>query len=598
MNELYSKDRIEYFHTHYEAIPSEHNWDASSEKTSLIDDAKFKELLLSMPQRDQISHNNRSFKIAKNHDSLRITFFDFEKRSNHRFNKHQLEKKLSIMRFIIKFDATNFYVSTIKFGNRKRTKDIKQNFIRYSHVKIFAHRMARLLIADALDIHDHDVSPKNNVMSLQLQSEVAKISSILFDELKASTTEKAMKLPTNIHDIEGYFTDLLMGVILEWFCRKNNIKVDYFWLTKLISTQYVTKRQLKKYDNNYLKAFLDYYKLTPAAVPYIKDNMQNFMTHTYDFSTLSVYEKLFPKTDNYFFNFESTAIASTTTAANSLLAYRIYLATIFKLYDPKERVEFEKFLNYLSDNRKYFQIYPVVNNCAHLSAFIRSIAKLYRLGLAFKFDYLPDFMVNPKKMVQLTEAVDALANNANSFVVQHYTKKYKSKVESAFTLYGTKWSLKLHAKTTFNSGENYGDFIIHNTTALLTDVKSGDIIELTVVNPDSKHYLQMIVDENSLRKYSTPRSDDPIVIDMEKLGYKDFTGQWFQQFLTFSGKPKTIARKAPSDSSGTLWALRKVFGVFAKNCRYFGVGNQIISPILQKTIQSDEFLNKYTYIKP
>ena len=312
MDELYSKDRIEYFHTRAEVAEkkSQSEWDVSNVVYShrLIQDAQFKELLVSMPPKDKVSHYNRSFKIAKNQDDLRITFFDYSKQSNHIRGKHQLEKKLSIMRFIIKINAANFYVSTIRFGQRKRSKDIKQNFIRYAHVKIFASRMANLLMS--VDQDTHDVSWKDGEISLRMQGEIAKISSVLFNELQVPTTAKAMKMPVNYNEVEDYFRDLLMGVILEWFCRKNKIKVDYFWLTKLISFQYVTKRQLKKYDNNYLKAFLDYYKLTPAAVPFIKENMPHFLARTFDFTTLSVFEKIFPKDDGYFFTFESTPVSS------------------------------------------------------------------------------------------------------------------------------------------------------------------------------------------------------------------------------------------------------------------------------------------------
>ena len=115
------------------------------------------------------------------------------------------------------------------------------------------------------------------------------------------------------------------------------------------------------------------------------------------------------------------------------------------------------------------------------------------MGVMFDLKYVPDLMLDPKKRTLLAEATAVVEGDANNFVVQHFSTKYKAKVESNFTLYGVKWSLKMHAKSTFTRGVIYGDFIVHNTTALLTDVKSGDVIEITVINPNAKQFIQMIL---------------------------------------------------------------------------------------------------------
>lgn len=596
MDELYSADSVSYYHS--EQIPSDSP--LAMYKTSLtkIDDTIFKKLLVSMPDTDHIFHNNRSFKIAKDKDSLRISFFSFNKKSNHRRGKHQLEKKLTIIRFIIKQQSNNFYVSIIRFGARKRVKDIKQNFVKHEHIKVFADKMSDLfinnykLVPDDYPYSELSDSIKKSEIPQELKKEINEISSILYSELGAVTTSKALTKPTKIGEIKEYFVDLITGVILEWFCRKNNIKVDHFWLTKLIATQYMTKRQLKKYDNNYLKAFLDYYKLTPAVVPHIKGMIKSYMDNSLSFTALSVYEKIFP-IGEYDFNFESTiAKADDKTSRVNLISVNPYLNNIYKLSDPVDREEFGKFLNYLSENRKAFHRYPVTDNALFLGDFIICLAKMYRLGVSFNFTYTPDVMRDPAKLATLKEALAYLIDKSNSFVVQHYDQKYKDKVESTFTQYGIKWNVKLHTKPIVNPSSAYGDFISHNSSVILTEVKTGNFLEMKVINPNAKKFISMIVSTASLKEFLRGRGeifferDSPI----RELDIKDVLQR-------FKGVPKNIKRKAPSDSSAPIWAIHKVYNTFYENSRYFGVDNQILYPILDTIIKNNETLNKYSKIK-
>jgi hypothetical protein len=219
------------------------------------------------------------------------------------------------------------------------------------------------------------------------------------------------------------------------------------------------------------------------------------------------------------------------------------------------------------------------------------------MGVVFNFDYTPDIIRSEEKFMELVRATHDIASQGNSFMVQHYAPRYKSKVESTFILYGTKWQVKLHAKPTFNSNGGYGDFIVHNTSAFLTDLKTGEHIELTVVNPNMNECVKMKVDEKSLKNYFEARQ--PVRFDMDALGYKDHTKVLgyheespFKIFTMFAGNPRIIRRKAPDDSSGVVWALRKVYRVFRENCRYFEVNNQILFPILDRLIQNDIFLNE------
>jgi hypothetical protein len=597
MDELYSVDRVEYHRS--EQRPPNSPLSMYDTLVTEIDDARFKELLVSMPDTDHIFHNNRSFKIAKDKDSLRISFFDFSKKSNHRREKHQLEKKLSIIRFIIKQQSDNFYVSIIRFGARKRVKDIKQNFIRHEHIRVFANKMTDLFIRNYKLLPDNYTMPempddvKKMAIPQELSKEIHKISTILYSELGTTTTAKALTEPDTVGEIKEYFTELIAGVILEWFCRKNKIRVDYFWLTKLISTQYMTKRQLKKYDNNYLRAFLDYYKLTPAVVPHLKGMIKSYMDRTLDFTALSVYEKLFP-IGEYEFNFESRiAKADDPNSTVSLLSVNPYLNNVYKLSDPRDREEFAKFLDYLYENRKAFHRYTVTNNALSLGTFIIALAKMHRMGVLFDFNYIPDIMHDPLKLRALTDAVIYLSDKSNSFVVQHYNKKYKEKVESTFTQYGIKWNVKLHTKPIVNNSGGYGDFISHNSSVILTEVKTGNFLEMNVVNPNAKKFISLIVSTDSLKEFLKGRGNtfyeqsSPI----RELDIKNV-------FHHFSGKPKNIKRKAPIDSSAPIWAIHKVYNTFYENSRYFGVDNQILYPILDTVIRNNETLNKYTKTKP
>jgi len=597
MDELYSVDCVVYHRS--EQRPSNNPFTMYETLVTKIDDARFKELLVSMPDTDHIFHSNRSFKIAKDKDSLRISFFDFGKKSNYRREKHQLEKKLSIIRFIIKQQSDNFYVSIIRFGARKRVKDIKQNFIRHEHIRFFAGKMTDLFIRNYKLIPDNYTMPempddvKKMSVPQDLSNEIHKISNILYSELGTTTTAKALTEPATVGEIREYFTELIAGVILEWFCRKNKIKVDYFWLTKLISTQYMTKRQLKKYDNNYLKAFLDYYKLTPAVVPHLKGGIKCYMDRTLDFTALSVYEKLFP-IGEYGFNFESHITHPTDKNSKvSLLSVNPYLNNIYKLSDPSDREDFAKFLDYLYENRKEFHKYPVTDNALSLGTFIISLAKLHRMGVLFDFKYTPDVMSDPMKLKDLTDAVSHLSDKANSFVVQHYNPKYKEKVESTFTLYGIKWNVKLHTKPIVGNSASYGDFISHNSSVILTDVKTGNFLEMNVINPNAKKFISMIVPTNSLKQFLRGWGDLYFdgISPIHELNIKEV-------FQRFSGAPKNIKRKAPSDSSAPIWAIRKAYNTFYENSRYFGVDNQILYPILDNIIRNNETLNKYTKTKP
>jgi hypothetical protein len=560
-----------------------------------VTDTRFKELLVSMPDTDHIFHSNRSFKIAKDKDSLRISFFDFNKKSNHRREKHQLEKRLSIIRFIIKQQSDNFYVSIIRFGARKRVKDIKQNFIRHEHIRVFAGKMANLFVDNYRLVPSGYMMPevpddvKKMKIPQELSKEIHKISTILYSELGTTTTAKALTEPATVGEMRDYFTDLISGVILEWFCKKNKIKVDYFWLTKLISTQYMTKRQLKKYDNNYLKAFLDYYKLTPAIVPHLKSTIKSYMDRSLDFTALSVYEKLFP-IGEYEFNFESLIGHATEPDKKiSLISVNPYLNNIYKLSDPYDRGEFAKFLDYLSENRKSFHSYAVTDKALSFGTFIICLAKLHRMGVSFNFTYTPDVMHDPVKLNALVDAVSYLVDKSNSFVVQHYNQKYKDKVESTFTQYGIKWNVKLHTKPIVNNSASYGDFIAHNSSVILTEVKTGNFLEMNVVNPNAKKFISLIIATDSLKQFMRGRGhmDFDEGSPIRELSMKDV-------FQRFGGAPKNVKRKAPIDGSAPLWAIRKVYNTFYENSRYFGVDNQILYPILGMIIRNNETLNKFT----
>lgn len=591
MQELYSSECVDYHHA--KQIPSTKIIYMFDTETSKIDSEKFKELLVSMPEADQIYHNNRSFKIAKDNDSLRISFFDLSKKSNYRKEKHQLEKKLSIIRFIVKIHSDNFYVSAIRFGSRKKTRDIKQNFIRHEHIERFADKMATLLCYNyGFDLYSTYLATgiDERLISSDLKKEIGKISGILHSELGAVTTAKALTEPTKIGEIKQYFVDLLTGVILEWFCRKNKIKVDYFWLTKLISTQYMTKKQLKNYDNNYLKAFLDYYKLTPAVVPHIKGMIKSYMDNTLSFCALSIYEKIYPLGE-YAFNFESSIVDVSMDIAKKrrLISVNPYINNIYNLSDLQDREKFGEFLNYLSENRKAFHKYVVTDKAYNLGSFISCLAKLYRMGVVFDFNYIPDIMHDPTKLLNLIDGVDYLVDQSNSFVVQHYDKKYKEKVESVFTLYGVKWSVKLHTKPIVSKSHFYGDSISHNSSVILTEVKTGEFLEINVINPNAKKFIKMILPSKSLAKFLKNRGK--AIEYNEKFGIPKELGSKFQEY---SGELKPISRKNPKDNAEPLWALHKVYNTFYENSRYFGVDNQILYPILGSVIKNNETLNKYT----
>ena len=75
---------------------------------NIIDTHKFKELLLSMPSADYIDNFHESFKISKDHNSIRISIFWFYKRTQVIRGKHQLEKQLKVTRYIIKRGKNNF----------------------------------------------------------------------------------------------------------------------------------------------------------------------------------------------------------------------------------------------------------------------------------------------------------------------------------------------------------------------------------------------------------------------------------------------------------------------------------------------------------
>ena len=596
MDVLYDVDCVEYEHSEVLVTDDGTKFQSFDVKRSKIDSSEFKQLLVSMPDADHIFYTNKSFKIAKDSDSLRISFFDFQKTSTVKGEKQQLKKVLSIIRFIIKIHSNNFYVSITKFGKRKMFKDIKQNFIRHEDIERFATKLSDLLIYNyKISSNTQQIivdALKKTVIPQELKKEISKISSILQSELGTTTTHKALTEPNTFIEIHEYFTDLLTGVILEWFCKKNQIKVDYFWLTKLISTQYITKMELKKYDNNYLKAFLDYYKLTPADVPHIKSNIKKYMGHSKRFISLSVYGKLFP-IGEYEFNFESSIrLTDQSQDTAPLVDTDTFLNSIYNLSDSHDREEFANFLDYLSANRKSFHSYAVVDKSVYLGSFILLLAKMYRMGVAFNFTYTPDVMHDPAKLTELAEAVNYLAANGGIFTVQHYSQKYKDKIESTFTLYGIKWNVKLHVKPIINESFNNGVVISNNTSVILTDVKTGEFIEMAVTNPKSRTHIRLMVPTESLKNFILNRGKDLFIAD-DSILKSILADQQFQIIY----KVKDIKRKSPRDCSPALWAIQKVFNTFYENARYFNVDNQILYPILGSVIKNNETLNKYTKIK-
>lgn len=604
MQELYSVDRKQYHHYEQVQVSPEKKWHSYDTIEHEVTDARFKDLLLSMPKDDWIRHTNDAFKVSQDGSSFRISFFDFEKKSRYIRNKHQLEKKLYLVRFIIKKHSNNFYVSTITFANRKRHRDMKQNILRFSQIQTFAGKMAYLLIRKYTPAKfDESVgdTPPNRVIPTELRHEMAKITDTIVEALNVTTTPKAIQLPTYLPEIARYFEDLLMGSILEWFCRKNNIKVDYFWLTKLISFQYMTKKQLKRYDNNYLKAFLDYYQFTPDVVPYLKNNIREILGDKRDLVTLSVLEKIYPK-DGYRFNYESE-IAPVNGEKRYLMDRKTYLRSIYKLYDEKDRAEFKKFLDYLAANKRYFREQTTLDNLEALMDVIRSLAKLYRMGVQFKFIYLDEIITDPDKLQAFHEAVQRLTTESGRFMILHFSPKYREKVEQNFTMYGEKWNVRMLVKPILDYHAIDDYFMSNHFTAVLTNISTGETLEMDLCEPHHRSHVNISVNRESLKKYYNARM--PVVFNMEELGIagRDNDLLWEQEkelmdiLCRYSGVPKKYTRKAPSPPSRVIFTLRKLHQIFYDNCRYFNVDYQILVPILERIIAEDKFLNNYTTLK-
>lgn len=604
MQELYSVDRKQYLHYQQVQISPEKKWHSYDTVEKEVSDERFKDLLLSMPKDDWIRHTNDAFKISQDGSSFRISFFDFEKKTRYIRGKHQLEKQLYLVRFIIKKNSNNFYVSTITFGNRKRHRDMKQNILRFSQIQKFAGKMAYLLIRKYTPVKFDESAgetPPDRLISTEMRHEIAKITDTIIEALNATTTPKAIQVPNYLSEVARFFEDLLMGSILEWFCRKNGVKVDYFWLTKLISFQYMTKKQLKTYNNNYLQAFLDYYQFTPDVVPYLKNNIRGVLNEKRDLVTLSVFEKIYPK-DGYRFTYESE-VAPINGEKRYLMDTKIYLRSIYKLYDEKDRGEFKNFLDYLAANKRYFREQKVLDNLEALRDVIRSLAKLYRMGIKFKFIYLDELVSDPAKLEAFNKSVRRLTAESGRFMILHFSPKYKKKVEQTFTMYGEKWKISMMVKPILDYEATDDYFMSNHFTAAATNMNTGETLEMDLCEPHHRSNVHITVNRESLKKYYSARM--PVVFNMEELGIAgdSFTrlseekNELMDILRYYAGVPKKFTRKAPSPPSRVIFTLRKVHKIFYDSCRYFNVDYQILVPILERIIAEDKFLNNYTTIK-
>ena len=432
-------------------MPIEHSVNAIVEYFPLTSD-EFK-VALSRNDGADLSYNNLSIKIAKFDDKLVLSTFILHKYSvNTPKSGWQLKKEIDIKRYIIKINANNFYVTNISKGrkSRVRKKSVRQNVIKYHNVYKFAESLSTILE------FDKKRSTKNNV------KEIKKISTILCEELKSTLTKKNL-LPNIIPtlsdmNLRGEFTHLICGSILEWFCKKNNIKFYSPWVLKLMSLQYITKAELKKYNNNYLVAFSDFYQLQNVTLGYIEQNIDRYFTIKASIPRLFIATALMaymPPAN--FKSWEDMANSYSTYVSIDLLKTADG-RNMFKNYLLYMRMTWQRGLQYAKF--KYF-----------IFGFdIGVITDLYFMGVRFK-----DVFLNNVNISTLSEFRDEIDASEHTFKIYNYSKEYRKAVEKPFQLNGITWSLKILPKNNHHIPQQGKDYM----TILLTSDR-GNSSELIV----------------------------------------------------------------------------------------------------------------------
>lgn len=593
MSAVYNVENIRY--QHVTLAPEEKNKYGRSARQVIykdITDDDFKRLLVSMPPEEVITNKYLSFKIYKDADSFCISFFDYDKFSRYKKgSNHQLVKKYTIIRYIIKTNANNFYKSTAVFNNRRKRFYIRQNHVRYDGIMALAVDISRLLF---MNFQPNSLDSPYELVSPELENEIRKITNILVQELN---------IPMSIHhslnfdyvsSVETNFAKLLLRGILGWFCEKNQIVMDKPWLYHLMSVRHFTKPELKKHENNYLKTFLAHYHLTPEVLPHIQENFYSYADNTYNFVTLSVLSALFPKREGNF-DYESKVAGyvdvfmddNAIIVNRDILKVSIFLQNVFPLQNSANQKEFGDFVDYLQANRGWFQDDIFLEHMDNVGGLIEILAVLFPMGIHFNFEYVKEVVTDKDEFELFHTAVYNLLAQDNSFRVQDFDPKYKQKIERTFIKYGVKWKLQLYNKNTFRFSTRYST--VKGLTALLKNVKTGEILELNIGSPDRKRYVDLVVNSSMAESYAANH-------------YPEFHAE-ITKMNAFESYTHHNVNVIPKQKLGTWDDMKHTFNqvrkVFEDNTRYFKTTNQLLYPILQNLIDYDEVLhNKLIINKP
>lgn len=476
MNTLYSFEFAQ--HTLITRNYSEYS---TSQSTTIIDADRFRQLLPILTLGQMLEYNKTSFSVIETPDDIRITIFNMQKNSAvSRRNFNELHKRVNIIRIIIKKNSNNFYVYTKSFNKRKWSNVLRQNVLNIDVV----NRMASYL-SNAIHHNDILLTDTDSIY------EKKKLKDVLCDTLGTPVDVREYLFGSSI-------SELIYVTVLNWFCRKNDIIIKYHDLYKLMAYRYITKKDLKKYNNNFYDAILGFYGLLysekhPALTVINNDNIASLQT-------VAVYEKIFPLENKDFNYLTLVPVESFTFDQTNLIKMTSLKMHTHRLFYGYKK-EYGEFLNFLYENRQDFNNSNVKNNIMMLPNLIFSMAKLYKIGIILDTSFVPTLINDNILLHDFHADVDYLYANMDRFTFLTGSPKYKKLIEKSFTVGGVKWAIKLNSVYNFGlfsrmiPSDSYDNLLQFNLVSI------GKTIPFIVANDKCLDSLRFFYNNNDLDEF-------------------------------------------------------------------------------------------------